>query len=236
MNQVHETCKMEKVKTYVSYTTLSVALTCVMNVVHAQFILGIEISPASFIMPVLAGALFGYLLSRVKLLSKQLTYIAYTDSLTHIYNRRHFGSFLEAELSRVKRYGGTCSIIFFDIDHFKKINDTYGHLIGDDVLSSLTNLVNCLNRNSDVFARYGGEEFIILTTETDLAGATTHAEKLRKKIEESQFDHIEKLTCSFGVAEYIKDRDDVSTLIKRADAALYAAKTKGRNCVVQAEI
>ena len=227
---------LNKIKTYASHIILSCLLTSLLNVIHATYIIDTKLSVASFIMPVVAGILFGYLLARIKFLSQQLKLIAYTDSLTRIYNRLHFRHFLEAEIDRVRRYGGTCSIIFFDIDYFKKINDKHGHHIGDVVLSELTTLVNSENRNSDVFARYGGEEFIILTSATNLAGATIHAENLRKKIENTQFGIAGKVTCSFGVAEINKDKDDVSSIIKRADAALYTAKAKGRNCVVQAEI
>lgn len=231
-----KTSEGQKTTIYVVHIVLSCLLTCFLNVIHSVYILEINLSPASFIMPLVAGLFFGYLLSRIKLLGRQLTHIAYTDSLTRIYNRLHFGHFLEAEIDRVKRYGGTCSVIFFDIDFFKKINDQHGHLVGDDVLTNLTALVNAQNRNSDVFARYGGEEFIILTSSTDLAGATTHAEHLREKIATTSFDKIGKLTCSFGVAEFNKEKDDITTIIRRVDAALYNAKANGRNCVVQALI
>lgn len=225
-----------KVKIYLMHIFASCLLTSVLNVAHTTAILGVALSPASFIMPLLAGLFFGYLLARIKLLGETLTHLAYTDSLTQIYNRCHFGHFLEAEIDRVSRYGGTCSIILFDIDFFKKINDKHGHLAGDGVLMALTSLVNAANRHSDVFARYGGEEFIILTSSTDMAGASIHAENLRKKIESASFKVAETITCSFGVAEFNKENDDAVTIIQRADAALYNAKAKGRNCVVQAEI
>ena len=97
-------------------------------------------------------------------------------------------------------------------------------------------IVEKANRNADIFARYGGEEFIILAPSTDIAGARVHAERLRNDIEHYRFTEINHLTCSFGVAEINREKDDVSTIMKRADAALYNAKAKGRNCVIQAEI
>lgn len=231
-----EISSLYKAKIFAIYIGLSCVFTAILNVIHASFIIEIKITAASFIMPVFAGLLFGYLIARIKLLGKQLAHIAYTDSLTRIYNRLHFGHFLIAEIDKIKRYGGTCSIIFFDIDYFKEVNDQHGHLIGDDVLGKITDVVNSANRTSDVFARYGGEEFIILTTSTDLEGAAIHAEHLREKIASTSFIYEMKITCSFGVAEFIKESDDTTSFIKRADVALYNAKGSGRNCVIKAEI
>ena len=131
----------------------------------------------------------------------------------------------------MKRYGGTFSIIFFDLDGFKQINDEYGHLAGDAVLKEVAGVVQNANRNADIFARYGGEEFIILTPSTGIVGATVHAERLRIDIENHRFSEINRLTCSFGIAEYKPDADDVPSLFKRADTALYNAKSLGRNRV-----
>ena len=160
--------------------------------------------------------------------------MAYTDSLTHIYNRLHFAHFLDAEIDKVKRYGGTFSIIFFDLDHFKEVNDNYGHLVGDEVLEKITNIVSSANRSADIFARYGGEEFIILTPETDLNGALTHAERLRNDIEKTEFKSAGNVTSSFGVTEFIVESDTVEKLFDRVDKALYLAKDRGRNRVEKA--
>ena len=225
---------IDKVKIYALFISMSCILTTLLNVVHTLYILKINISLASFIIPIIAGIFFGYLLSNIKILSKQLLHIAYTDPLTQIYNRLPFGHFLEAEIDKINRYGGTCSIIFFDIDNFKAINDKFGHLTGDEVLKKLSEIVTTLNRTSDVFARYGGEEFIILASSTDLEGAMIHAERLREKIEKTTFKNTGTITCSFGVVEFIKGSDDFTSIIKRADSALYEAKHTGRNCVVQA--
>jgi diguanylate cyclase (GGDEF)-like protein len=221
----------EKVLVYFLYIAISCLFTSGLNITHAEYMLNIPLTPVAFITPIIAGLLFGYLLARIKLLHQQMSLMAYTDPLTNIYNRLHFGHFLDAEIDRVKRYGGTFSIIFFDLDRFKEVNDEYGHLVGDEVLKRVTEIVEKANRNADIFARYGGEEFIILAPATDIAGARVHAERLRKDIEHHRFSEISHLTCSFGVAEYKPDADDVTSLFKRADTALYNAKKLGRNRV-----
>jgi diguanylate cyclase (GGDEF)-like protein len=221
----------EKVLVYFLYIAISCLFTSGLNIIHAEYMLNIPLTPAAFITPIIAGLLFGYLLARIKLLHQQMSLMAYTDPLTSIYNRLHFGHFLDAEIDRVKRYGGTFSIIFFDLDRFKEVNDEYGHLVGDEVLKRVAEIVEKANRNADIFARYGGEEFIILAPATDIAGARIHAERLRNDIEHHRFSEISHLTCSFGVAEYKPDADDVMSLFKRADTALYNAKKLGRNRV-----
>jgi diguanylate cyclase (GGDEF)-like protein len=230
---MHETDlpRREKLLVYFLYIAISCLFTAGLNIIHAEFLLNIALTPEAFIAPVFAGLLFGYLLARIKLLQEQMSLVAYTDPLTNIYNRLHFGHFLDAEIDRVKRYGGTFSIIFFDIDQFKRINDEFGHLVGDEVLKNVAVVVQKANRSADIFARYGGEEFIILTPATDISGARVHAERLRRDIEEHPYSEIGSLTCSFGVAEYRPDEDDVASLFKRADAALYSAKQQGRNRV-----
>jgi diguanylate cyclase (GGDEF)-like protein len=221
----------EKLLVYFLYIAISCLFTSGLNIIHAEYLLNIPLTPAAFITPVFAGLLFGYLLARIKLLHEQMSLMAYTDPLTNIYNRLHFGHFLDAEIDRVKRYGGTFSIIFFDLDRFKEINDEYGHLVGDEVLKRVVEVVGKANRNADIFARYGGEEFIILAPSTDINGARVHAERLRNDIEHHRFSEINKLTCSFGVSEYKPGVDDVTSLFKRADTALYNAKKLGRNRV-----
>ncbi len=223
-----------KLLTYVIYVSLSCFFMAFLNVIHTIYVLKIEFSIATFIIPTFAGLLFGLLLAQIKVLSTRLRGMAYTDSLTHIYNRLHFAHFLDAQIDKVKRYGGKFSIIFFDLDHFKEVNDNYGHLTGDDVLEKITDLVSKANRNADIFARYGGEEFIILTPETDLNGALIHAERLRHDIENFNFEKVGHITSSFGVAEFNAEKDSVDDLLARADKALYLAKEYGRNRVEKA--
>lgn len=223
-----------KLLIYLLYVGLSCFFTVVLNILHSVYFLRIELTTISFVTPVFAGVLFGLMLARIKTLSKQLRNIAYTDSLTKIYNRLHFAHFLDAEIDKVKRYGGKFSIIFFDLDHFKEVNDNYGHRIGDDVLACVTDIVTKANRSADIFARYGGEEFIILTPQTDLKGALIHAERLRRDIEKFKFNTVGHITSSFGVTEFIVETDSIETLLERADKALYLAKEYGRNRVEKA--
>jgi len=114
------------------------------------------------------------------------------------------------------------------------VNDNFGHLVGDEVLEEITKIVSKANRSADIFARYGGEEFIILTPETDINGAMIQAERLRNAIEKYEFDKVGHITSSFGVTEFITEKDSVETLLDRADKALYLAKEYGRNRVERA--
>ena len=217
--------------TYLLYISLCSFLTAILNIIHTRYVLRIEFTANAFIIPLLAGIIFGTMVAHIKVLSDQLSKMAYTDSLTHIYNRLHFAHFLDAEIDKVKRYGGTFSVIFFDLDHFKDVNDNYGHLTGDEVLEQITDIVSSANRNADIFARYGGEEFIILTPETDLSGALIHAERLRNDIEKFEFPTVGHVTSSFGVTEFKIETDTVESLMDRVDKALYLAKEYGRNRV-----
>ncbi len=160
-----------------------------------------------------------------------------TDPLTRIFNRRKLENALAEYVKLAFRYNRPLSVIMFDIDHFKEINDNYGHQVGDNVLFELANLVKINLRETDLFARFGGEEFMILMPETNLAYAKAKAESLRKLIGENTFKFIYRLTCSFGVIEYgEKDnpgnvRDIIGSLVGRVDNALYRAKENGRNRV-----
>jgi len=169
-------------------------------------------------------------IDRLKNKIDKITKLSETDYLLKIYNRSKFKDELTKEISRVKRYGSNLSLIMFDVDYFKKINDEYGHDKGDDVLIKITEIIKDIIREADVFARYGGDEFIILTPNTDLKEAGQLAERLRKEVAESEFDQIGSVTCSFGVTEFGSD-DDIDSFIKKVDDALYKSKEKGRNKV-----
>ena len=158
------------------------------------------------------------------LLARQAT----TDSLTGISNRLKFGDTLNAEISRSRRYHLPLSLIMFDIDHFKGINDTYGHLAGDGVLVGIAGLVSKNVRAHDLFARWGGEEFMIMVTNSALENARMFADKLRLMIEQCSFPGGIRVTCSFGVAQFLYDESD-DRFIQRVDDALYLAKARGRN-------
>ncbi len=163
---------------------------------------------------------------------------AHTDPLTRIYNKGYLLEALEAEFKRAKALNNPFSLIFFDLDHFKKINDTYGHDAGDYVLKELTHLVrNSQLRPKDIFARYGGEEFVILLDKTPIKAATELAERIRATIESHAFVYEAKrlpVTASIGVAEISLEIESAQTLIKAADKALYEAKHSGRNKVMTA--
>ncbi len=156
------------------------------------------------------------------------------DGLTQIHNKRHFHETLDREVSRSGRYDRPMSLVVFDIDHFKKINDTHGHLAGDALLRQLASLVRGRIRREDLFARVGGEEFAVLLPEIELGGAAAFAEKIRKFVESATF-HFEDVTIgatlSLGVATLRPPYTTGEQLYKAADAALYAAKQGGRNRV-----
>jgi diguanylate cyclase (GGDEF)-like protein len=157
------------------------------------------------------------------------------DGLTQVFNRRYFNEALEREFNRSKRYGRGLSLIAFDIDHFKRVNDTHGHLAGDNLLRSISSAVKPRLRREDIFARTGGEEFGILLPEIGLDGARITAEKVRRLVEAAPLRFEEQVivcTVSLGVA-LIDDSDALpEDLYKRADERLYEAKQGGRNRVV----
>ncbi|HIP44356.1 MAG TPA: GGDEF domain-containing protein [Sulfurospirillum arcachonense] len=163
--------------------------------------------------------------------NKELETLASTCSLTSIYNRRIFEEILLKEISLLKRHPiKKASLIFMDIDHFKEVNDKYGHLVGDEVLIGFCENIDNELRNSDIFARWGGEEFVILLKDTSLKMAQEKAEHLRAKIEEQKIVSV-SLTCSFGVVE-INENTTMEKVIKQADDMMYLAKRRGRNQVV----
>ena len=163
-------------------------------------------------------------------LNAVLENLATTDHLTGIFNRRKFLELLQANILEAKRYGMPLALIFFDIDHFKMINDTHGHNTGDKVLQELARIVTNTIRQTDVLARLGGEEFVILVHNNDAKTGGELAEKIRLRVEQHSFPHLDVVTCSFGVVQFSPD-DTAETLIKRADDAMYAAKQAGRNRV-----
>ncbi|WP_052813273.1 GGDEF domain-containing protein [Desulfonatronum thioautotrophicum] len=166
----------------------------------------------------------------LELINQILEKQAATDPLTGIYNRMKFSKVLGNEMKRAERHGTQLAVMLLDIDKFKSINDTYGHLDGDNVLKSLIQLLAQNIRSRDILARWGGEEFILLAPGTDLEGGRLIAEKLRLAVAECDFPIPRPVTSSFGVAAF-QPGDTELTLTNRADQALYRAKEQGRNRV-----
>jgi len=170
-------------------------------------------------------------IDRAKML-KTLEKLAITDGLTRLYNLRHFYKQLEIEIDRCNRYGHSLALLLLDIDHFKKCNDTYGHLEGDKVLIRLGQIVKLCLRTMDSAYRYGGEEFTIILPETTGKEANNVAERISASVESERFSTEAgedfSITISIGVTEYFKE-EQLSTFIHRADQAMYKSKAKGRN-------
>ncbi len=169
--------------------------------------------------------------------NRRLEQLALTDPLTTVLNRRALAERLHLEMGRVRRYESMVSVLLIDVDHFKQVNDTYGHLAGDDVLQELAQMLQQVVRAVDIVARYGGEEFVIVLPETGTDGAASFAERIRELIESHQFasasGQILHLTGSIGVATYPSHSIvTVEDLLAQADQALYRAKAEGRNKVV----
>ena len=160
--------------------------------------------------------------------------LSITDRLTQLYNRVKLDDVFKDEINRAKRYDEKFCVILLDIDHFKSVNDTYGHDVGDMTLIDVANILKSSIRQTDIVGRWGGEEFVIITPKTTLENAMILANKIRENIQNHTFKHIGTKTSSFGVSIY-KDGDNADTMVKRADNALYEAKKTGRNKVVTLE-
>ena len=157
--------------------------------------------------------------------------VAARDGLTGAMNRASFTSHAVREIGQHRSIKSSVSLLFVDVDHFKRINDTYGHETGDRVLKRIIRLARCCLRSGDTVARWGGEEFVVLLPATDLNGALLIAEKIRYRIEVEQFDALAtglRVTVSIGCAE-ISNGEGLDELVARADRALYEAKHQGRN-------
>ena len=165
-----------------------------------------------------------------KRLEEELRRTAMTDRLTGAFNRLKFDEIMAIELNRARRYKRPLTLSIFDIDDFKRINDTFGHAVGDIVLVELTKIVKSMVRESSYLFRWGGEEFVILLPEISVEGAAVQAERIRKEVETHAFAVAGRVTVSFGMAEFRRD-DTVDSIVKRADEALYRAKERGKNRV-----
>lgn len=177
---------------------------------------------------------------RMQIQQQKIKRLAAYDQLTGLYDRHHLEERMNQEFSRASRHNIDLCLLMIDLDHFKQINDEYGHPAGDAVLERIGGIINSVARNnmrqSDIAGRYGGEEFCVLLPETKLEGAHTVAERIRKTFQEETFisDQGEEFTatCSIGISEYTEELDNHEDLVKKADDALYQAKEKGRNRVL----
>ncbi len=171
-------------------------------------------------------------ITKLKEKSNLLEYQASHDKLTGLFNRNRFDELYSKEIKRAKRYNNDLSLIIFDIDNFKMINDNYGHQIGDEVLKEMAKIILNNVREQDINVRWGGEEFLILLPQTNLLGASTVANKIRSSVETNVFTSNSLcITASFGVTQLLEN-DDESSLIARSDKFLYEAKKSGKNKVV----
>ncbi len=170
----------------------------------------------------------GFDISERKALEQELERQASVDYLTGAYNRRKFMTFLEFECANAQRYGRQFALFMFDIDHFKQVNDRYGHDVGDRVLCEVVRRAQACLRKSDIFARWGGEEFIVLVPENHTGQAAQLAEKMRQALKDPPMESVGAISASFGVVGW-RQQDSAFELIKRADDALYQAKNLGRD-------
>ncbi|MEW6500248.1 MAG: diguanylate cyclase [Thermodesulfobacteriota bacterium] len=190
---------------------------------------------AFLVVALLTGFLFfqsNRYLNRIKETQLQLVALATLDSLTGLLNRRSVYERLEEEIAKHRRFKGPLSCLMLDIDHFKDVNDSHGHLAGDAVLVAIAENLKAHSRKYDIISRYGGEEFLIILPATDLEAAVTVAEKLRQRIADLRVPHAEttlQVTVSLGVAELATTEEEADSLVGRADSALYRAKSGGRN-------
>ncbi len=165
-----------------------------------------------------------------KKMESRLFTLSTTDSLTDAYNRRYFMLTLDSEINRAIRYKSVFSLIMFDIDHFKIVNDTHGHDAGDEVLKSLVAMMKKIIRKNDVLARWGGEEFMILLSGTNLENAVTFTNKLLREVRGMVFEKSGGVTASFGVTEF-RLNETSDSVLKRVDKLVYLAKDNGRDCI-----
>lgn len=174
-------------------------------------------------------------ITHIELESKEFEREAVRDPLTNVYNRRKFDMELKKLFYISNKYRMKLCLLMIDVDHFKRVNDTYGHQCGDDVLVELSSRISKQLREGDLLARYGGEEFVVVLPKSSLSSAMNKAYQLNKAIANTMFDEVGRITVSIGIAS-LKEDDDIDSVIKRADKALYLAKENGRNRVETVEI
>jgi len=208
---------------------------------HARAFYGIEVGTLALYLATALGIAFSFFWMTTTMLSAGLEQIASTDPLTRLYNRRVFILWCEKELARSERTGSPFALMMIDIDHFKRINDNYGHVTGDRALCMVVERMQQAIRGIDVLARWGGEEFAVLLPNADSEQAMVVAERVRAnvarilmpahRLAEEVTDPTIRMTVSLGVASYGGPKDSVTAMLRRADASLYKSKSSGRNRV-----
>lgn len=204
-----------------------------------RFVLGIrETDPLHFTLPLFYGFAFGAVLAvllrfffLLRDRERKMKELALTDELTGLPNRRALVEMLKHEIERARRHRRPLALALLDLDDFKQINDTYGHLVGDLILSELASLIKRNLRSTDVIGRFGGEEFMIIMPDTDFNTAVRVVERLRLSTEKTYFEPVGSVSISVGVTEF-REGDRVEDLIARADENLYTAKREGKNRVI----
>ena len=219
---------------FVAYISSSIAVFTCLTIIHS-FITYNQINLVNFLVPLSAAIVVGFLLASNKILQFQLKTLATTDKLTGARNRQYFDQRLAEEVLSSARYQHVFSIIFFDLDYFKKVNDQYGHATGDKVLVDFSSIIRGINRDTDLFSRYGGEEFILLAKMADKHTAEKIYLRIKESIDQHTFGKVGSLTFSAGIAQFDYNTDTAESIMKRADKALYEAKGNGRNRAVIAE-
>ena len=183
----------------------------------------------------LVGNHVSHIIDKIKLF-QETKRLSITDALTGLYNSRYFYKYLDSEIARTKRYGSSFSLMLFDIDNFKKLNDTYGHQAGDEALQELARTLKSVSRETDIVVRYGGEEFIIVLPNTTEEEAISLAGRIVQAVQETKIrigsDKLVSITLSGGIATYPLNASSARVLLNAADNALYAAKAAGKNRVI----
>jgi len=201
------------------------------NIKLSEFLAGLVYIFLVTILSGLSSFRNNYLQRKKYLISKELLRLSETDSLTNIYNRGKFDEELKFWFDYSKRYDAPLSLIIFDIDDYKKVNDTYGHLVGDKIIVELVQVVKDALRKTDIFARFGGDEFVLLLTNTNNKQAVDLTERIRLLVSAQTHETVERVTCSYGLATLMED-DELETFLGRADEMLYISKVTGKNRVV----
>lgn len=223
------------------YCIINERIACIFNIIGITLLFPAlyPVMPLSEMMIVFSSiimlCLFGYaFVLNIKNHQFKLTQLAARDSLTGAWNRRSLDESLIQKIGNKKRNNHQASLLILDLDHFKRINDTYGHAVGDEILKKVADLIRSSIRITDKFYRYGGEEFVVVADSTDLKAASVLAESLRSRVETSTIFHKQKITISLGIAS-LDQADTAEAWLGLADGALYKAKHQGRNRVCMAE-